>query len=261
MTEETRLTAEKIKIQAKQLHLPMFTHYEEVVRQMKPSTNFGELLSLLMQKELEQRQENKNRRRLKQGNFPFTKTLEELDMSRYEGHITDLFLQKLSSCQYIDEKKNIIMIGNPGRGKTHMAIGLGLKACAAGMSVLFKNAADLSTELEEAKEQYILGKLEKKIQKADLLIIDEMGYISFNRFQSELLFKVMADRSERKSTIVTTNLPFSEWVNLFENKALVSAMVDRLTFRSHILDMNGDSYRLSQAIRENGGGGKLSSER
>lgn len=103
-------------------------------------------------------------------------------MSRYEGHITDMFLQKLSICQYIEEKKNIIMISNPDRGKTHMAIGLGLKACAAGMSVLFKNAADLSTELEEAKDQYILEKLEKKIQMADLLIIDEMGYVSFNRF-------------------------------------------------------------------------------
>ena len=259
MMDRKILTEEKIKIYAKQLRLPMFTHYEEVVRQMKPNADFGELLSFLMQKELEQGQENQNRRRLKQENFPFTKTLEELDMSRYQGHITDLFLQKLASCQYIEEKKNIIMIGNPGRGKTHMAIGLGLKACVAGMNVLFKNAASLSTELEEAKDQYVLGKLEKKIQKADLLIIDEMGYVSFNRFQSELLFKVIAERSERKSTIVTTNLPFSEWVDLFENKVLVSAMVDRLTFRSHVLDMNGDSYRLSQTIHEKGGDGKLSS--
>lgn len=165
MMDRKILTEEKIKIYAKQLRLPMFTHYEEVVRQMKPNADFGELLSFLMQKELEQRQENQNRRRLKQGDFPFTKTLEELDMSRYQGHITDLFLQKLASCQYIEEKKNIIMIGNPGRGKTHMAIGLGLKACAAGMNVLFKNAASLSTELEEAKDQYVLGKLEKKSKK------------------------------------------------------------------------------------------------
>ena len=139
------------------------------------------------------------------------------------------------------------MIGNPGRGKTHMAIGIGLKACASGKSVLFKNAASLSTELSEAKDNYALGKLEKKIQKVDLLIIDEMGYVSFDRFQSELLFKVIADRSERGSTIVTTNLAFSEWTNLFENTAMVAALVDRLTFRSYILDMNGDSYRLEHS--------------
>ena len=125
-----------------------------------------------------------------------------------------------------------------------MAIGIGLKACASGKSVLFKNAASLSTELSEAKDNYALGKLEKRIQKVDLLIIDEMGYVSFDRFQSELLFKVIADRSERGSTIVTTNLAFSEWTNLFENTAMVATLVDRLTFRSYVLDMNGESYRL-----------------
>ena len=128
-----------------------------------------------------------------------------------------------------------------------MAIGIGLKACASGKSVLFKNAASLSTELSEAKDNYALGKLEKRIQKVDLLILDEMGYVSFDRFQSELLFKVIADRSERGSTIVTTNLAFSEWTNLFENTAMVAALVDRLTFRSYILDMNGDSYRLDHS--------------
>ena len=128
-----------------------------------------------------------------------------------------------------------------------MAIGIGLKACARGKSVLFKNAASLSTELSEAKDNYALGKLEKRIQKVDLLIIDEMGYVSFDRFQSELLFKVIADRSERGSTIVTTNLAFSEWTNLFENTAMVAALVDRLTFRSYVLDMNGDSYRLDHS--------------
>ena len=110
-------------------------------------------------------------------------------------------------------------------------------------NVLFKNATSLSTELSEAKDNYALGKLEKRIQKVDLLIIDEIGYVSFDRFQSELLFKVIADRSERGSTIITTNLAFSEWTNLFENTAMVAALVDRLTFRSYILDMNGDSCR------------------
>lgn len=238
---------EQIKLLSKQLKIPTFAEYHNIQNHADPNSTFGELLLLLMRAEYDQRQENNNRRRLKQANFPFTKTIDELDLSRYDGQISDLFISELASCRFIDEKKNLVMIGNPGRGKTHMAIGIGLKACASGKSVLFKNAASLSTELSEAKDNYALGKLEKRIQKVDLLIIDEMGYVSFDRFQSELLFKVIADRSERGSTIVTTNLAFSEWTNLFENTAMVAALVDRLTFRSYILDMNGDSYRLDHS--------------
>lgn len=113
-----------------------------------------------------------------------------------------------------------------------------------GYKVLFKNAATLSTELCEAKDHYSLGKLERNLEKVDLLILDELSYLSFNRHQSELLFKVISDRSEKSSTIVTTNLPFSRGTELFENTTMVAALVDRLTFRSHVLDMNGESYRL-----------------
>lgn len=240
----TNTTDEQIKLMAKQLKVPTFGHYQDVLRQAGQEASFNQLLLELMKKEYEQRQENNNRRRLKQACFPYTKTLDEIDLNRYDGKISNLFISELASCRFIEEKKNLVMIGNPGRGKTHIAIGIGLKACAAGMSVLFKNASSLSTELSEAKDNYALGKLEKKIQKVDLLILDEMGYVSFDRFQSELLFKVIADRSERGSIIVTTNLAFSEWANLFENTALVAALVDRLTFKSYVLDMNGDSYRL-----------------
>lgn len=235
---------EQIKLLAKQLKIPTFANYQHALNHAEPGNTFGEILLALMRTEYDQRQENNNRRRLKQASFPFTKTIDELDLTRYDGQISELFVNELASCRFIDEKKNLVLIGNPGRGKTHMAIGIGLKACANGKSVLFKNAASLSTELSEAKDNYALGKLEKKIQNVDLLIIDEMGYVSFDRFQSELLFKVIADRSERGSTIVTTNLAFSEWTELFENPAMVAALVDRLTFRSYILDMNGDSYRL-----------------
>lgn len=111
---------------------------------------------------------------------------------------------------------------------------------------MFKNASSLSTELIEARDSYSLSKIEKKIRRADLLILDEMGYVSFKRYQSELLFKVIADCSERVSIIITTNLPFSEWTSLFENTAMVAAMIDRLTFNSYVLDMNGESYRLAK---------------
>ena len=130
----------------------------------------------------------------------------------------------------------------------HLA--LGLKACAQGHNVLFKNAATLSTQLCEAKDNYHLGKLERTLAKADLLILDELSYLSFNRHQSELLFKVISDRSEKSSTIVTTNLPFSKWTDLFENTTMVAALIDRLTFHSHVLNMNGDSYRLKATMQD-----------
>ena len=246
----TDATLEQVRILAKQLKVPTFIQYPDLVRQMGAKADFGKLLLALMKSEYEQRQENQNRRRLKQAGLPYTKTLEELDLSRYSGQLSELFVNELATCQFIKEKKNLIMLGNPGRGKTHMAIGLALKACSMGMNVLFKNAASLSTELTEARDAYMLGRLEKRIQRADLLVLDEMGYVSFDRHQSELLFKVVADRSERGSIIVTTNLPFSEWTTLFENTAMVAAMVDRLTFQSYILDMNGKSYRLEQAKKQ-----------
>lgn len=240
------LIDDQIRMLSKQLKIPTFVNYSEILRQTDPDSDFGELLLALMKAEYEQRQENQNYRRLKQAGFLFTKTLDELDITRYNGQISEIFVNELASCKFIKEHRNITMLGNPGRGKTHMAIGLGLKACSLGMTVLFKNAASLSTELTEAKDNYSLGRLEKKIQRADLLILDEMGYISFDRYQSELLFKIIADRSERGSIIITTNLPFSEWTSLFENTAIVAAMIDRLTFQSYVLDMNGESYRLAK---------------
>lgn len=240
------LIDDQIRMLSKQLKIPTFVNYSEILRQTDPDSDFGELLLALMKAEYEQRQENQNYRRLKQAGFLFTKTLDELDITRYNGQISEIFVNELASCKFIKEHRNITMLGNPGRGKTYMAIGLGLKACSLGMTVLFKNAASLSTELTEAKDNYSLGRLEKKIQRADLLILDEMGYISFDRYQSELLFKIIADRSERGSIIITTNLPFSEWTSLFENTAIVAAMIDRLTFQSYVLDMNGESYRLAK---------------
>jgi DNA replication protein DnaC len=240
---------EQILLYAKQLKLPMFAKYTDILRRATPDTQFDELLLELMKSESEQRDENKNRRRLKTANFPFTKTLDELELNRFGSNISGLFVSELASCKFVSEKKNIVMVGNPGRGKTHMAIGIGLKACALGMDVLFKNTATLGAELSEAKNNYALRKLETRIKRADLLILDEMSYVSFDRFQSELLFKVVSDRSERGSIIVTTNLPFSQWTELFENTAMVAALVDRLTFKSYVLDMNGDSYRLAETLK------------
>lgn len=241
--------AELIRLYAKQLKIPTFAEYAEVLRHADPSADFAELLLELMKAETESRQENQNRRRLKAAGFPYLKTMEEFDCSQLNDAVLPVFLNELASCQFISDRQNVVLIGNPGRGKTHLSIALGLKACAQGYNVLFKNAATLSTELCEAKDNYRLGKLERTLAKADLLILDELSYLSFNRHQSELLFKVISDRSEKSSTIVTTNLPFSKWTDLFENTTMVAALIDRLTFRSHVLDMNGDSYRLRSTLQ------------
>lgn len=241
---------ERIRLYAKQLKIPTFAEYEELLRQCGPNLRFEDLLLELMKQESASRQENQNKRRLKNAGFPYLKTIDEFDTSALGGTVSPLFIQELASCQFIKERQNMIMIGNPGRGKTHLAIALGLKACAAGFNVMFKNAASLSTELCEARDNYKLGRLERSLEKADLLILDELSYLSFNRHQSELLFKVVSDRSERGSVIVTTNLPFSKWTELFENTTMVAALIDRLTFKSHILDMNGDSFRLKSTLAQ-----------
>ena len=240
---------ELIRLYAKQLKIPTFAEYQEILRQANPSATFPDLLLELMKAETLSRQENQNKRRLKAAGFPYLKTLEEFDCTQLNDAVSPLFLQELASCQFIQNRQNIVMIGNPGRGKTHLSIALGLKACTQGSRVLFKNAATLSTELCEAKDNYHLGKLERTLAKANLLILDELSYLSFNRHQSELLFKVISDRSEKSSTIVTTNLPFSKWTDLFENTTMVAALIDRLTYRSHVLDMNGDSYRLKATLQ------------
>ena len=242
-------TSEMIRLYARQLKIPTFAEYEEILRQADPSADFGTLLLELMKTETASRQENQNKRRLKAAGFPYLKTMDEFDCSQLNEAVSPLFLKELASCQFIRQRQNVVMIGNPGRGKTHLSIALGLKACSQGFNVLFKNAATLSTELCEARDNYRLGKLERTLAKADLLILDELSYLSFNRHQSELLFKVISDRSEKGSTIVTTNLPFSKWTDLFENTTMVAALIDRLTFRSHVLDMNGESYRLKSSLQ------------
>ena len=240
---------EQIRLYAKQLKIPTFANYEQVLRYADPSLGLSGLLLELMKNESDARLENQNRRRLKAAGFPYQKTLEEFDYSQLNKAVSEEFVKELASCHFVQNMQNIVMIGNPGRGKTHLSIAFGLKACAMGYRVLFKNAATLSTELCEAKDHYNLGKLERSLAKADLLILDELSYLSFNRHQSELLFKVISDRAEKSSTIVTTNLPFSRWTELFENTTMVAAMIDRLTYRSHVLDMNGESYRLKSSMK------------
>jgi len=239
---------ETIKLYAKQLKIPTFTGYENIVRQLSSGDGYEKFLCELMKLELSQRQETGQRRRIKKAGFPVMKTLDEFNFLRLE-HVSEGYIQELAACDFIKNKQNIVMIGNPGAGKTHCSIGLGIKACYAGFNVRFYTAVNLANELAEAVQFHRLSKLEKSLSKVDLLIIDELSYLTFNRHQSEMLFQVISERSERASIILTTNLEFSSWTDLFENEIMVAALIDRVTFRSHILNMNvKDSYRLEQTL-------------
>ena len=241
------LQPQTIELYSKQLRTPMFNQYQDIVRQLDKNQGFDDFLIALMKLELDSRQESTRRRKIKSAGFPYVKTIEELDFKRFE-HMDSAFINELAACDFISKRQNIVMIGNPGTGKTHLSIALGVKACMQGMNVKFYTAANLSNELIEAQDNNKLVRLEKQISKADLLIIDELSYLTFNRHQSELLFKVVADRAERRSVIVSTNLRFSEWTTMFENHTMVTALIDRLTFRSHVLNMNSSNpYRAEHA--------------
>lgn len=235
---------EVIALYAKQLRIPSFSRYQEILRQSE-QVGYEDFLIAMMRQELDSRRINQQKRHIKAAGFPHQKTLDELDLKRLL-HVEDAFIHELACCDYIRNRQNIVMIGNSGGGKSHLSIALGLKACEAGFRVKLLTAATLATMLVEAKDQRELQKLEKQLQKVELLIIDELSYLSFNRHQSELLFKVISDRAEKSSVMVSSNLEFSRWTELFENATLITALVDRLTFRSHIMNMNNPSYRMDQ---------------
>ena len=247
----TELQKQTLQLYARQLRLPTFTQCEDVVRQMEPGQGYADFLIELMKRELDAREDRAQKRRLKQAGFPYLKTFDELDLSRFE-HVSEATLQELMTCDFIRKRQNVVMIGNPGSGKTHLSLAIGIKACSLGYPVRFFTAANLTNALIEAQDSKQLQKLEKQIEKADLLIIDELSYLTYNLHQSELLYKVISDRAERRSIIVSTNLKFSEWSTMFENKTMVTAMIGRLTFRSHVLNMNSSRpYRTEYAARVN----------
>lgn len=237
------LTKQTIELYAKLLRVPAFKQYEDVMRQLDKDAGYADFLAEIMKLEYDTRQDSARRRAIKAAKFPYLKTFDELELSRYE-HVDSAYLKELASCDFIRQRRNIVMIGNPGTGKTHLSIALGIKACNLGMKVRFFTAANLANSLIEAQDNRSLIRLEKQIEKADLLIIDELSYLTFNLHQSELLFKIISDRAERQSVIVSTNLRFSEWTTMFENKTMIAALVGRLTFMSHVLNMNSENpYR------------------
>ena len=184
----------------------------------------------------------------KAARFPVVKSLDSFDFKVIPSLNKALVLE-LARCEYIERRENLIALGNSGTGKTHIAVGLGLAACQKGLSVGFITAAALVHELMEARDDKQLLRFQKKLATYKLLIVDELGFVPLSKTGAELLFEVFSQRYERGSTLVTTNLPFDEWTEVFGSERLTGALLDRLTHHVNILEMNGDSYRLNQSRR------------
>ncbi len=155
-------------------------------------------------------------------------------------------VDELETLEFIRNRENVILIGNLGVGKTHLAIALGLEECINNMTVFFTNVPNLVIELKEAMSLNQINIYKKKFEKYDLVILDELGYVSFDKEGNEILFNLLSNRSDRKSIIITTNLVFDRWIEVFKDPVLTGAMVDRLAHKAHVLDMSGDSYRIKE---------------
>ena len=247
MTQPTLLL---LKANLKQLKLPtMSAECEKLAREAAANNEpYEGYLLRLTELEVAARSANALAARIRAAAFPVLKDFDTYDFSALPGLPKQKVLE-LARGEWLEQRFNCCLIGNAGTGKTHLATALGLAACRQGKRVRFFTAAGLVTQLEEAQQGHRLDRFLGQLDRADLLICDELGYLSFSRAGAELLFQVFADRYERKSLLVTSNLPFAEWGQVFHGDRMTAALLDRLTHRCHIFEMNGESYRFRESLK------------
>lgn len=232
---------------AKEIRMPSTVRcFEDEIRMAEvKNKSYAEFFHSILQKEYDQRKENGKKNRIRLAGFPAKKYLEDLVVEELPEDAKKK-LAMFKSLDFIKSGQNIILAGSPGTGKTHISIGLGIKAAMAGYRVIFTTIPLLINQLKEARGQSILRSFELRFEKYDLVIADELGYISFDKQGSELLFTHLSLRAGRKSTIITTNLSFDRWDEIFSDPVMTAAMIDRLTHKSYIVNMNGSSYRMKE---------------
>lgn len=247
MEKTQRVMYKEIEEYSKLLRLPKIRkQFLEVSKEAAlQDLSYEKFLHTLLEQEYEQRLVNAKQNRVRQAEFPYKKYLEDLSIPDLpeDGQKK---LKILKTLDFMKEGQNVILYGNPGTGKTHMAIGLGIKACMEGYKVLFTTIPLLINQLKESRSEQTLRRFENRFMKYDLVIADELGYISFDKEGAELLFTHLSMRAGRKSTLVTTNLSFDRWDEIFHDPVMTAAMVDRLTHKSYMVSMNGNSYRYKE---------------
>jgi DNA replication protein DnaC len=239
-----------LKSNLKQLKLPtMLAEWEKLAREAADKNEaYESYLLRLTEAEVTTRSANALAARIRAASFPVVKDLDTFDFSSIPSVPKQKVLE-MSRGAWVEEHANCCLIGNAGTGKTHLATALGLAMCRLGRRVKFVTAAGLVTQLEEAQQQHRLERVLGQLDRVELLIIDERGYLSFSRGGAELLFQVFADRYERRSVLVTSNLAFSEWGSVFQGDRMTAALLDRLTHRCEIFEMNGESYRFRESMK------------
>jgi DNA replication protein DnaC len=237
----------------KALKLPAFaTEYRGLVRQARDGGwDYEDFLRELLEVELRSREERTANRRLKEARFPDIKTLDRLDWDALNG-ISKQKIMELATCEFMTKASDVIIAGPVGTGKTHVATGIGVEAARRRFRVAFFRAADLVRTLTEARDERTLTLLHRRLRRADLLILDELGFVPFERAGGELLFDLISERHEIRSTMITTNLSFGEWVEVFGDEKLTTALLDRLGHHAHVLTTRGGSYRTRKRERKEG---------
>jgi len=233
----------------KRLKLPaVLRFHQELARQaVEANQTYEGYLLALVEAEVQQRDENAHKKRIKTARFPVLKTLDQFDFSAV-ATLNKAKVLGLAQGDYIERKENLILMGNSGTGKTHLAVALGICACQSGKNVRFYTAAGLINQLMEYQAALRLSQLERSLSRLDLLIIDEVGYVPFSEKGAQLFFQLVAASYERQSLIMTTNLEFSKWPEVFGSEQLTGALLDRLTHHCEILSMNAESYRFKESI-------------
>jgi DNA replication protein DnaC len=234
----------------KQLKLPTMLreHAPLAASCAKERADYALYLLRLAEREVLDREQRAAERRLKAAHFPVVKTIDTFDF-KAQPSLNEELIRQLLKGEYIEKRENVLLLGSVGTGKTHLASALAFSACAQGRKVRFYSVTGLVTQLLEQRETGKLERLQKQIERFDLLVLDELGYVPFSKAGAELLFEVVSRAYERRSLIVTSNLPFESWPEIFGSERLTGALLDRLTHRVHILEANGESYRLQDSRR------------